>query len=170
LRSTALFPPGPGGGKEVEHGYKGKGSLLHLITDKKGQPIWITTTSAKGNERTQALVLLERIQIIQGKNSKQMTICEADKGYDSDALRMGMLKMGFLPIIGYRKSRKDRIETEEIYRCFKVPRRRWAVERSFSWLKRKCRRLLMRWERLPAVWNAFAQLGLIFMWLEILLG
>jgi hypothetical protein len=66
----ALFPPGPGGGKEVEHGYKGKGSLLHLITDKEGRPLWITTTSAKGNERSQALVLLDQLQIIRIKDSR----------------------------------------------------------------------------------------------------
>lgn len=29
-----LFTPGPVGGKEVDHGYKGKGSLLHLVVDK----------------------------------------------------------------------------------------------------------------------------------------
>lgn len=166
----ALFPPGPGGGKEVDHGYKGKGSLLHLVTDKEGKPLWITTTSAKGNERTQALVLLDQLQMIQCKNSKQMTICEADKGYDSDELRMQMLERSYLPIIGYRKNRKERVETEEIYTYFRATRKRWVVERSFAWLKRKCRRLLMRWERLPEVWDAFAQLGLIFMWLEILLG
>jgi len=166
----ALFPPGPGGGKEVEHGYKGKGSLLHLVTDKEGKPLWITTTSAKGNERIQALVLLDKLQLVQCKNSDQMTICEADKGYDSMELRMDMLLRGYVPIIGYRRNQKRRVPTEEIYSYFKVPKRRWVVERSFSWLKRKCRRLLMRWERLPEVWNAFAVLGLVFMWLQILLG
>lgn len=99
-----------------------------------------------------------------------MTICEADKGYDSDEVRMEMLKRGYVSIIGYRKNRKERVETEEIYRYFGVQKKRWVVERSFSWLKRKCRRLLMRWERLPEVWNAFALLGLIFMWLQYLLG
>ena len=79
----ALFPPGPGGGQDVEHGYKGKGSLLHLVVDKERRPLWITTTSAKGNEREQALTLLDHLNIIRGKNSKQMTICEADKGYDA---------------------------------------------------------------------------------------
>ena len=59
-----LFPPGPGGGKDVEHGYKGKGSLLHLVTDKEGKPLWVTTTSAKGNEREQAIVLLDQLQLI----------------------------------------------------------------------------------------------------------
>jgi hypothetical protein len=88
----ALFPPGPGGGKEVEHGYKGKGSLLHLITDKEGKPLWITTTSATGNERSQALVLLDQLRMIRIKDSRYMTICEADKGDDSNELRSQILK------------------------------------------------------------------------------
>ena len=165
-----LFPPGPGGGKEVEHGYKGKGSLLHLITDKEGKPLWITTTSAKGNERIQALILLDQLEISGCKDTKQVTICEADKGYDSDELRQKMLERGYVPIIGYRKNRKERVKTDEIYNYFGVSKKRWVVERTFSWLKRKSRRLLMRWERLPEVWSAFASLGLIFMWLETLLG
>ena len=167
---TALFPPGPGGGKEVEHGYKGKGSLLHLVTDKEGKPLWITTTSAKGNERIQALTLLDQLQISGCKDTKRMTICEADKGYDSGELRMEMLRRGYVPIIGYRKNRSERVKTEDMYAYFGASKKRWVVERSFSWLKRKCRRLLMRWERLPEAWGAFSLLGLIFMWLEILLG
>lgn len=166
----ALFPPGPGRGKEIEHGYKGKGSLLHLVTDKEGKPLWITATSAKGNERIQALALLDQLQNSGCKDSKRMTICEADKGYDSDELRQEMLARGYVPIIGYRKNRKERVRTDEIYAFFGASKKRWVVERSFSWLKRKCRRLLMRWERLPEAWGAFSLLGLIFMWLEILLG
>ena len=133
-------------------------------------PLWITTTSAKGDERVQALVLLDHLQMNHIKNNKLMTICEADKGYDSDSLRHQILRRGYLPIIGYRKNRRERVSTEEIYKCFKGTRKRWVVERCFSWLKRKCRRLLMRWERLPEAWNAFALLGLIFMWMGILLG
>lgn len=113
-----LFPPGPGGGKEVEHGYKGKGSLLHLVTDKEGKPLWITTTSAKGNERIQALALLDQLQISGCKDTRPMTICEADKGYDSDELRMEMLRRGYVPIISYRKNRKQIVKTEDIYAYF----------------------------------------------------
>jgi len=166
----ALFPPGPGGGKEVEHGYKGKGSLLHLVTDKEGKPLWITTTSAKGNERDQAVALLDQLQLIQCKDNSRMTICEADKGYDSDSLRQKVLERGYIPVIAYRKNRKYRVSTKEICEFFRTSPKRWVVERTFSWIKRKCRRLLMRWERLPEVWAAFALLGLIFMWVEILLG
>lgn len=100
----ALFPPGPGGGKEIEHGYKGKGSLLRLITDKEGMLLWIATISAKGDERVQSLILLDRLQMSQIKNTRPMAICEADKGYDSDRLRHQILSRGYLSIIGYRKS------------------------------------------------------------------
>lgn len=166
----ALFPPGPGGGQEVDHGYKGKGSLLHLVVDKEGRPLWITTTSAKGNEREQALILLDHLNAIRNKDNKCMTICEADKGYDSNPLRQNMLNKGYLPVIGYRKHRKEQISTMEIANFFKFERKRWVVERAFAWLKRKCRRLLMRWERKSEIWEAFAKLGLIYMWISFLLG
>ena len=149
-----LFPPGPGGGQDVEHGYKGKGSLLHLVVDKEGRPLF----------------LLDRLNIIRGKNIKNMTICEADKGYDAAHLRQSMLYKGYLPLIGCRKNNKNRVSTSEIATCFKITGKRWVVERSFSWLKRKCRRLLIRWERKSEVWDAFAKLGLIYMWMEVLLG
>ncbi|WP_338030014.1 hypothetical protein [Estrella lausannensis] len=35
------------------------------------------------------------------------------------------------------------------------------VERAFVWLKRRCRRLLLRWERIAIIWSGFATLGLI---------
>ena len=165
-----LFPPAPGGGKEIEHGYKGKGSLLHLVVDEKGLPLWITCTSAKGNERDQALILLNQIIAIRIKNNKMMTICEADKGYDADTFRQALLNRGYLPMIGYRKHRKEKINTTEVANFFRIVRKRWVVERTFAWLKRKCRRLLMRWERLANLWEAFSKLGLIYMWLGYLVG
>jgi len=36
---TALFPPGKGGGEGVGYGYKGKGVLIHSITDANGMPV-----------------------------------------------------------------------------------------------------------------------------------
>ena len=131
----ALFPPGPGGGKEVEHGYKGKGSLLHLVTDKEGMPLWITTTSAKGNKRTQALALLDQLQLMQCKDSSRMTICEADKGYDSTELRMEMLHRGYVPIIGYRRNQKNRVSTEEIYSYFKGRKKDGCLKKVLHGLK-----------------------------------
>lgn len=132
--------------------------------------MWITSTSAKGNEKDQALILLNQIIAIRLKNNIKTTICEADKGYDADAFRLSLLQMNYLPVIGYRKHRKEVISTTEIANFFGFNRKRWVVERTFSWLKRKCRRLLMRWERLANLWEAFSKLGLIYMWLGYLLG
>lgn len=42
-----------------------------------------------------------------------LTTCVADKGYESDELRMEMLRRGYVPIIGYRKNRKERVKTDE---------------------------------------------------------
>jgi hypothetical protein len=36
---TALFPPLNGGGEGVGYGYKGKGVLIHSITDANGMPV-----------------------------------------------------------------------------------------------------------------------------------
>ena len=99
-----------------------------------------------------------------------MSICEADRGYDSDKLRQEMLARGYVSVIGYRNNQKERVETKEIYEFFKVRRRRWVVERAFAWLKRKCRRLMMRWERKPVVLDAVALLCVIFMRIQRLLG
>ncbi len=40
----ALFPPGKGGGEGVAYGYKGKGILIHSVTDANGMPVAAITT------------------------------------------------------------------------------------------------------------------------------
>lgn len=52
---TALFPTGIGGGNGVGYGYKGKGILIHSITDANGMPLVAITTPANGDERQQVL-------------------------------------------------------------------------------------------------------------------
>jgi hypothetical protein len=47
----ALFPPGKGGGKDVAYGGKGKGVLIHTLTEGNGMPLANCTTPANGNER-----------------------------------------------------------------------------------------------------------------------
>ena len=48
-----LFPPGKGGGEEVAYGYKGKGILIHTLTEGSGMPLANCTTAANGSEREQ---------------------------------------------------------------------------------------------------------------------
>lgn len=60
---TALFPPGKGGGEGVGYGYKGKGILIHSITDANGMPVVAITTAANGDERQQVLPMLAQIKL-----------------------------------------------------------------------------------------------------------
>lgn len=169
-----LFPPAPGGGAEVQHGYKGKGSLLHLLADYHGNPLAILTTAANGDERQQVQKLLDRSQVqklSRKLHRRSMIILEADKGYDSKKIRQMLLNRGIFPFIPRRRIGRqspDRPDQSQVAEFFKIKSVRWKVERTFSWLKRKCRRLLLRWERLPSAWNAFATLSLIYYWQNIL--
>lgn len=173
-RWTVLFPPSPGGGQEVAHGYKGKGTLLHLLIDAKGNPIAVSATAANSDERKEVKGLLENISFDLKKSSKlsgRMVVLEADKGYDADWLRQALLMRGLFPLIPYRKIKgRTNPEMDEICSAFNLKTKRWMVERAFSWLKRRCRRLLLRWERKAVIWNGFATLGLIFTWLKNLFG
>ena len=70
-----------------------------MVIKEKGRPLWIATTSAKGNEREQELILLDHLNVIQGKNIKRKTIYEADKGYDTAHLRQScLIKVTYLQL------------------------------------------------------------------------
>lgn len=140
--------------------------------DGNGALLAATTTAANGNERLEVEKLLDKIPPIQQKNlNGRMRILEADKGYDSERLRQLLLSRGIFPFIPYRKIKgRDIPKTQDVMAMFHLEKNRWKVERSFSWLKRRCRRLLLRWERNPEIWNGFVTLGLIYMWIGNLVG
>lgn len=167
-----LFPPSPGGGQEVNHGHKGKGSLLHLLIDGLGNPLAITTTGANGDERREVGKLIDQLGGIEKKPlGERMTVLEADKGYDAEWLRKALLIAKIFPLIPYRKIRgRTAPEIAEICQIFNITRKRWMVERAFSWLKHRCRRLMLRWERIAKIWTGFATMGLIYTWLKNLFG
>lgn len=60
---TVLFPTGIGGGEGVGYGYKGKGVLIHSVTDANGMPVVAITTPAGGDERQQVLPMQARIRL-----------------------------------------------------------------------------------------------------------
>lgn len=156
----------------MSHGYKGKGSLIHLLADGKGKPLATTTTGAGGNERTEVEKLLKKTTILHKPTlAERMIILEADKGYDCSWLRQILLSRGIFPFIPYRKMRgRNTPPSKEVMETFNLERKRWQVERAFAWLKRRCRRLMVRWERKEVVWNGFVTLGLIYTWILNLVG
>jgi transposase len=105
-QSMALFPPGKGGGEGVAYGGKGKGILIHLLTDGNGMPISCCTTPAHGDERQQVLPLLARIKVrtfTVGRPRKRFKVIAADKGYDAKWLRHKLRSRGIRPQIAKRR-------------------------------------------------------------------
>jgi IS5 family transposase len=164
----ARFPPGKGGGEGVGYGRKGKGILIHSLTDGAGMPLSSCTTPANGDERTQVLPLLDTLHVRtrkQGRPRKRLKVLAADKGYDAKDLRRRLRTRGIHPQIPKRvwKRRKPR------GRLIKKDVPRYQAERTFAWFQRKYRRLVVRWERLAACFNAFLAIAMIHMWVHRLI-
>jgi IS5 family transposase len=164
----ARFPPGKGGGEGVAYGRKGKGILIHSLTDGAGMPLSSCTTPANGDERAQVIPLLDTLQVRTGKPGrprKRLKVLAADKGYDAKDLRRRLRTRGIRPQIPKRvwKSRKPR--GRPITQA--VPR--YQAERTFAWFQRKYRRLVVRWERLAACFNAFLAIAMIHIWVHRLI-
>lgn len=154
-----FFSAGKGGGEEVEYGYKGKGVTTHTLVDVHGSPVAVTSTGAAGDEREQVSPLLDKVnQWVRSLLQRGITpILEADKGYDSMELRIEILVRKIFPWTPYRGK-----ESPIRY----LQKMRWKVERGISWLQRKFRRLVVRWERKKKYWEGFLNMGLIMFWVQ----
>ncbi|CDN16235.1 hypothetical protein RintRC_2591 [Richelia intracellularis] len=85
-RWTGLFPPGKGGGHGVAYGEKGKGILIHTLTEGSGMPLSNAITPANGSERDQMISLLDSVKVKtnkRGRPRKPLKVLAADKTYDS---------------------------------------------------------------------------------------
>jgi IS5 family transposase len=153
----------------VAHGRKGKGILIHSLTDGAGMPLSTCTTPANGDERAQVIPLLDAVRICTGKRGrprKRLKVVATDKGYDAKWLRQRLRTRGIRPQIPKRvwKTRKPR------GRPIKQGVPRFQAERTFAWFQRKYRRLVVRWERLAACFNAFLVIAVMHMWVQRLIA
>jgi Transposase DDE domain len=163
-----LFPPGKGGGDEVAYGRKGKGILIHTLTEGGGMPLANSTTAANGSEREQIFPLLDSVKLktLQpGRPRKRVKVLAADKGYDSKDKRSALRKRGIRPQLPKRNYKTKRNRGRPI----KISVPRFQQERCFAWYQRKYRRLVVRWERQKICFDAFLHLGTIHIWLQKLL-
>jgi transposase len=161
----APFPPGKGGGEGVAYGRKGKGLLIHSLTDAAGMPLSLRTTPAHGDARAQVIPRLDALHVRTGTRGRPRTrfkVLAADKGYDAKDLRHRLRKRGIRPQIPTRvwNNRKPR------GRPIKKDVPRFQAERTFAWFQRKYRRLVVRWERLAACFNALLAIAMMHMWVH----
>ncbi len=169
-RSSAdgSFVAGKGGGEDVQYGFKGKGITLHALVDNNGLPLSVISTGAAESEREQVEPLIEQTEVLAGKPGrpkKRPDAIQGDKGYDSRALRNRIRQKGIAPMIP-RRSWPNRKPPKG--RPPNKPVDRWKVERSFAWLQRKYRRLVVRWERRNKYWKGFVMFAVCLLWVNIL--
>jgi transposase len=164
----APFPPGKGGGEGVAYGRKGKGILIHSLTDAAGMPLSTRTTPANGNERAQVIPLLDTLHIRTGKRGrprKRFKVLAMDKGYEAKDLRHHLRTRGIRPQMAKRVWKGRKLRGRPINQD--VPR--FQVERTFAWFQRKYSRLVVRWERLAVCFNAFLAIAMLHMWVHSLI-
>jgi hypothetical protein len=161
----ARFPPGKGGGEGVAYGRKGKGILIHRLTDGAGMPLSSCTTPANGDERAQVIPLLDTLQVRTGKPGrphKRLKVLAADKGYDAKDLRRHLRTHGIRPWIPKRVCKSCKPWGRPIKQEDPCDQ----AERTFAWSQRKYCRLVVRWERLAACVNAFLAIAMMHIWVH----
>lgn len=162
------FPPGKGGGEGVAYGRKGQGILIHSLTAAAGMPLSMRTTPAHGDERAQVRPLLDALHVLtgtRGRPRKRFKVLATETGDDAKDLRHRLRQRGLRPQIPKRvwNNRKPR------GRPMKKDVPRVQAERTLAWFQRKYRRVVVRWERLAAGFNAFLAIAMIHMWVHRLI-
>src|SRR5215471_2288881 len=164
----ALFPPGKGGGEGVARGGKGKGILIHSLTEGGGMPLANRTTPANGDERAHVLPLLDAVKSRTGQRGRprnRRRVIATETGDEAKAWREKLRQRGSRAQspqrVGKTKKNRGRPSAQV------VPR--FPAERTVAWFQKKYRRLVVRWERITACFEAFLALATIHIWVHRLI-
>lgn len=126
-----------------------------VVADGKGVPLGVLLASASPAE---VGLIEETLDGVPGQESVdgEMEKLIYDKAADSDPLRLRLLERGIELICPHRRNRKKRLLQDG--RALRRYRRRWKIERTIAWLG-NYRRLLVRHERNPRMYLAFAHIA-----------
>jgi transposase len=122
------------------------------VVDANGLPIGLRVCTAGEHEVKQAQETILECWTVE---LPERTI--ADRAFDSDALDASLAEFGVEVIAPHRKNRRPENKTQD-GRKLRRYKRRWKVERFFSWLG-NFRRLLIRHERKVQNYEGFAHLA-----------
>src|SRR5262249_34598118 len=148
------FSPGKGGGEGLAYGRKGKGIRIHRLTEGVSMPLSTRPTPANGAERAQVLPRLAALRIrtgTRGRPRKRLQILATEEGEDHKDPRRRVRKRGSRAQIPQRVWTVSKPGGRPIKKT--VPR--FQAERTVAGFQRQYRRLVVRWERLAACFNAF---------------
>lgn len=138
-----------------------------VFTDRNGLPLSGVLDSAQKSEVKLALETIDRVEVsrrpLHLKRRPQKLV--ADKGYDAKWLRKEIKRRNIKPSIPKRRRAGSKKEPSYNQKIKKDYRERWIVERTIAWLGWS-RRLLIRWERNPVVYQGFFTLACIMICLK----
>jgi len=130
---------------------RGKGTKWMVVVDGQGLPLGSQLAPASPAEVTLGEATLDAIQA-----PTRPARLIADRAYDSDPFRQALAERGIELICPHRANR-TRPKTQD-GRKLRRYRKRWKIERTFAWLG-NYRRLVVRYERYPTMYEAFFHLA-----------
>lgn len=154
----AMFVPARMAGEEIGYGYKGKGTKIMAIVDRKGLP---TAVAAYSNEHHEVKLVQLTLDLSVVEVSPERLI--GDTGFDSDRLDEELRSEGIEMIAPHKRSRKKKSTQDQ--RLLRRMRRRFTVERTFSWLKWS-RRIAQRWDYYWSNFLGFVELACVGLYLK----
>jgi len=126
-----------------------------VVVDGEGIPLGCLLESASPNEVTLIEPVLETVAVPRpgpGRPRKNPKRLIYDRAADSDPLRERLKNRGIELVCPHRYNRsKPRTQDGRKLRRY---RRRWKIERTFSWFG-NYRRLVVRWDRSITIYRAF---------------
>ena len=147
-----MFAKAKGGGDGIGCTKAGKGVKVMVIVDAQGLPAAAYTTNASPHESGLVQELFG-FMVPDGLPERLL----GDKAYDSDKLDGELAAQGVEMISPHRSNRRPERRTQD-GRPLRRYKRRWKVERTFSWLQ-NYRRLCIRWEKSTVAFQGFLHLA-----------
>ncbi len=154
-----MFIPARMGGEEIGYGYKGKGTKIMAIVDREGLP---TAIGAFSNNHHEVKLVQLTLDFSVVEVSPENLI--GDTGFDSDDLDEELKEKYEINLISPHKKNRTKKKTQD-GRSLRRMKRRFIVERTFSWLKWS-RRIAQRWDYYVSNFLGFVELAAIQLYLK----
>ena len=146
-----------------------QGTKRSILCDRRGVPLALVIDGANRHDMKLLSATLNS-QVVQPSEptvEHPQNVC-LDAGYDYDSVYADLYLRGYEPHVRlhpkyhqwYWEALKQHLAEEASAKSLEATKqpRRWVVERLFSWLNRS-RRLLIRWEKFAAPYEAFLKLA-----------
>jgi transposase len=158
--------PGQKRGARIGKTKRGKGTKLVVVADGEGVPLGLRVESASPHECQLVEATLDEVRVPRKdrrRSPRQVTRLIYDRAADSDPLRKRLAERGVELICPHRVNRsKPKLQDGRKLRRYQ---RRWKIERTFAWLQ-NYRRLVIRYERKPELFQAFVHVACILITLK----